>query len=188
MNPISSRLDSAKRGLMTDGEVAELVDCLSRQRCPDAYTAIHILGHAAGPELAPVVEPYLEYSEDPMVARIALQVLCAYWRLAANYRDAIERFVNGVDWDIQSGRFVQLVAMTEAGELVRDFGDKALLRRLTELALADDVPAVVRDGAYAGLVLATGGAWTDVPNPAATDPSMDPEVLRRAAKLLDAAR
>ena len=98
-----------------------------------AYDLMYAIGKAEAIEHRALIESHLDDRADPMRARLALQILCNWWGLADEYRHEIFRFTKGVDWDLSDGGFVQLVAISAAGELLRSRDDSALLTELVSL-------------------------------------------------------
>lgn len=80
------------------------------------YTLLHIAGRRLRRPDPELVEPYLERSDDPMLVRLALQILCNTWGLTDRYLEEVRRFVSGVGWDDGS---VRLAAIAIAGRYLR---------------------------------------------------------------------
>lgn len=181
----SSVLERAERGLLSAPEIDALAKHLATKPEDDElYTRLHALGHAGDARYAGVVEPYLETPEDPMLARLALQILCDYWGLASRYRDHILRFIAGVPWDVESDGDVRLMAISCAGDLMAFSRDGLVAEAL--LGAFADFEGSARDAAYAALVVGTGGTWADVPSPVTRPYEVDREVIRRARELTSA--
>ncbi len=165
-------LSRAKRGLLSPGEVQSTTEELRRTPADSqrAYQALHILGLMGATEHRALVESYLESPRDPMLARIALVVLCNHWGLAEDYRDALEAFVRGVAWDEEDD--VRLVAISAAGELSRETGDLGLIGVLLSVATDGQQRVLLREAATSALARATGVQWEEIPSPASL---LDPE-------------
>ena len=161
MNDMGDLLDRAKSGLLSKREVSNIAGALAAGIAKDPYTAIHVLGLMNSVEHEQVVAKYLRSSDDPMVARIALQVLSANWGLAERYRDAIEEFSRGVAWDEDGD--VRLAALSAAGELARGSNDARLVALLLSVLDDEGNSRLVRQAAYFGLARAAGKEWSELP-------------------------
>jgi hypothetical protein len=147
----------------------------------DPYTLIHILGRSGACRYRALVEQFLEFSTDPMVARIALQVLCSHWNLVADYEEAILRFARGVEWDIDEE--VRQAAISAAGELLRNAPAEELKHLLAAIFMNHQESQPSRQAAYFALARAHGRSWADLPPADRTldlDLQTDPEVIRWA--------
>ena len=151
-------------GRLSANEAKTIAASLSAQSSRNAYTYLHALGHARAVEQEAFVRPFLQRSDDPMLSRMALQVLCTYWNLSDKYREEVARFVEGVTWDLAQGGYVQLAAVGIAGDLVKAAGDAHLATMLARTVLNDNNPTVLRDAAYAALLLAEGRPYDDLPS------------------------
>jgi hypothetical protein len=158
--------------------VAELAD---PARTANRYTLLHIVGKGGGPRFRTLVEAYLDSPEDPMLARLALQILCRFWGLTADYLVDLRRFLKGVDWDDEQD--VRLIAASVAGEYLERHDDAELAHELLRLSADGDGNRVLRDSAVRGLARAIGTAPSDMP-PASrmlpTDGDWERDVLARA--------
>ena len=151
---------------------------------PNLYTLIHILGAASiGPpdgsdtevpmdeilKCRKLVESFLHYSKDPMVSKIALQVLCSYWGDTKDYIQEIKDFAKGVDWDFDED--VRMLAISEMGEQVRGTRDKQLLKILIQIFENPQENEIIQECVYTALARAGGQEWHDLlrdenkPNP-----------------------
>jgi hypothetical protein len=148
----------------------------------DPYVLLEIVGEAGGKELAKSVEPFLDWPGDPMVAMLALEILTTYWGLAHEYRDTIIQLMKGVPWDVDND--VREVAISGAGEALRQQRDVELLQNLIDIAEDIREPSAIRGQAIAGLARAEGMSWQEIPNPA---DAISP-VGRLARAILDRAR
>jgi hypothetical protein len=141
-----------------DQVVSELADPSSNT---DRYTLLHIVGLSQHLEYEQLVSSYLESASDPMLARIALQVLCDFWNLKEKYRDRIIEFIRGVSWDYEDD--VRQIAMASAGEYLRDHNDQELLASLIATAKDENTRNVIRDDAIRALARALQYDWGDIP-------------------------
>jgi hypothetical protein len=128
----------------------------------DPYVLLEIVGEAGGKELAKSVEPFLDWPGDPMVAMLALEILTT-WGLFRGYRDRIIELMQGVPWDVEND--VRQVAITAAGEALRQQKDVPLLQRLIDIAEDKRESSSIRGQAIASLGRAEGKSWKEVPNP-----------------------
>jgi len=161
VNEVNDIVDRAKSGLLSKREVSKIARELAAGIAKDPYTAIHVLGLMNSIEHEQLVARYLRSSDDPMIARIALQVLSANWGLAERYRSAIEEFARGVAWD--SDADVRLAALSAAGELARASGDAPLVALLLSVLDDEGNPRLVRQAAYFALARASGKDWRELP-------------------------
>ena len=154
-------LEKAKTRQLSSMEIASVGEELSSSvEGSDKYTLIHILGRAGALAYESEVARYLQYETDPMVARIALQVLCSHWNKARNYLDDIEKFVRGVAWDEDED--VRLAAISIAGELARD-QECVFVPLLIQIYSDDHENQIVRQATYFALARASGLDWVELP-------------------------
>jgi hypothetical protein len=155
-------LEKAKSGKISSAEIQavaqELGDPLSEV---DRYTLLHILGKAEAKSFADVVERYVDYQDDPMVARLALQVLCTYWGYGSRYLRHLIAFVRGVPWDTEDE--VRLAATSIAGEFLRSTREPELLKALIEVYEDEGANQTARETAYLALGRAMGLGWDELP-------------------------
>jgi len=157
----SMLLERAKAGKISSTEIDTVAKKLkSDEGTEDSYTLLHILGVASATKYEMEVVRYLHCSTDPMVARMALQVLSNHWDKASRYRDEIEAFVRGVAWDEEDD--VRLAAISIAGELSRT-SDKKLVSLLASIFSDMQQRQIVRQAAYFALARALGLNWDELP-------------------------
>lgn len=150
----------------------------------DTYEALLVLGRSGAVEYRPLVEGFLSSPGDPMLARLALQILCRYWGLASEYAKELEAFIGKVDWDESDD--VRLMAIDSSGELLRTNEHMDLLRVVYEIYDRPEERQIVREAAYCALATAVGKKPSELP-PASrhfdlareSDPSVLAEVRRR---------
>lgn len=160
---------------------AELLDPESTE---ERYRLLYILGRGGDPSLLPVVEPFLDSPDEPMLARLALEILCHMWDLYDRYRDEIIRFIIGVSWDEDED--VKLMAISCAGSLVQEHPDPELIRLLIWVAESPDEDDVNTQVALRALARATGFAWSDLPQVSAglpADSDLGRAILAKARAL-----
>lgn len=150
----------ATEGKLSPQELNDVVQGLVAGRF-DPYDALLIIGRAGAKQHRRLVEHYLLASDDPMLARLAIQVLCRYWGLATEYQDALEQFVRKVDWDEDDD--VRLMAIDCAGSLLAERKDRGLLALLLQTFRDDGERQIVREAAYCALALAAGKHPNELP-------------------------
>jgi hypothetical protein len=155
-------LEKAQSGTISRAEIAQVAHALqSNEAGEDRYTLIHILGRSGAVEYESLIVSYLNAETDPMLARIALQVLCSHWNRAGKYRDRVTEFVRGVKWDINEE--VRLAAISIAGELLRAVLDTTLLCLLVDICTSAEQAPMSRQAAYCALARAYGKDWHELP-------------------------
>src|SRR4051794_1894343 len=100
MNDPDELLAKSKVGTLSKQEAnAIAAELAADPRAPRAYTLLHALGYSGHREARSLVEQFLSYSTNPMLARLALQTVCRYWGEARRYRVALLNALRGFDWD-----------------------------------------------------------------------------------------
>jgi len=177
-------LDRAKWGKVSPQELARVADELANsQSSADRYTLLLILGKAQDHSHRELVESFLKCREDPMLARLALQILCEFWGLTEEYLAELVEFVHGVPWDVEDD--VRLVAISIAGEYLRTHGDNDTLMALLHIFDSRGAQKIVREVAYRAIARSMGSEWQDLPSSArhfdlVTD--VDGTILERARR------
>src|SRR5262249_36734141 len=155
-------LERARSGDITEVElsavVAELEDRTSQV---DPYGLLHIIGHAGDLRYRPVVESFLTRSDEPMLARLALQILCKFWNQTENYLSSVASFIEGAPWDFDND--VRQIAISCAGEYLRGHREPGLLKRLLDILDDENEPQTLREDAYLALARAVGREWSELP-------------------------
>lgn len=161
MTAMTKRLDPddlvtrAKEGRVASAEVAEVVKILTARRGgADTYDLLYVIGRSGVVSEEALVAGFLEYREDPMVARLALQTLCTFWGQTQRYLGEVERFLDGVEWDVMGD--VREVAISAAGDHLGEHRHCGLLTRLLALADPASASAVERRIAVEALAHAVG--------------------------------
>jgi hypothetical protein len=152
----------ATEGRLLQRELEETVRCLEANAC-DPYDALLIIGRSGATQYRGTVERYLAGSKGPMVARLALLVLCGYWGLASDYKTDLEAFVRKVAWDEDDD--VRLLAISIVGKLLADQDDCRLLRLIVGIFndQSESKPQILREAAYCALALASGKSREELP-------------------------
>lgn len=149
------------------------------------YTLLHILGAGGDEQYRQLIESFLNYKDDTMLAKLALQILCGFWGDTDRYRDYVLKFLKGVEWDDDDD--CRLIAISAAGEYLRKTADPDLLRELLRIFYDEEDWPSVREGAYSALARAVGMEWGDLPSAANKMDfykDVDSTVLEKAAKRL----
>lgn len=154
----------AKRSLLSTAQISELAAALEEPASApqyDLYTVIHALGEAGCSQYRDAVERYLVCPRDPMLSRISLDVLCRHFGFLQDYVEVLERFVGGVDWDVDGD--VQQLAISLAGEFLRESERNGLLFLLIDIATDLAQPEMSREDAVLALARAHGDEWGSLP-------------------------
>lgn len=192
----------AKGGEISREEVDAVVTELQKPN-PSAsrYTLLYIVGRSFTTAYRNLVEQFLEYREDPMLARLALQILCHFWGDTARYKQHVLRFLRRADFDAENDCLS--MATNVAGEYLRENPEPEFLGELIRIYEDpvepkspddDDYQASVREletefiryDAYCALARAIGYDYRDIPSSLGSfDPAEDPRsVLQRAKERL----
>jgi hypothetical protein len=150
----------ATQGRLSARELEQVAQGLTSGNA-DPYEALLVIGRANAKQHRGLVDRYLQYREDPMLARLALQILCRYWGLAAEYQETLEQFARKVDWDTDDD--VRLMAIDCAGPLLAENKAPGLLSLLLQVFHDDTERQIVREAAYCSLALAAGKRLEELP-------------------------
>ncbi|MET7668636.1 hypothetical protein [Micromonospora luteifusca] len=143
----------AKEGAVTRAEQDEVATLLAEGRGGEStYQLLYVLGRTSDTRHEPMVAKLLDRSDDPMVSRLALQTLCQFWGFTGRYVDAVERFLDGVEWDDFDD--VKDIAISIAGDYLASNRQCGMLRRL--LAIAGDSTGVQHRITIEALAVAMG--------------------------------
>jgi hypothetical protein len=176
-------LERATKGELSAPEQDAVAEALrSGSASFDRYTLLLALGRAMGKKHRAVVEAFLQEKSDPMLARLALQILCKFWSETERYVSVVERAIVGLDWDHDDD--IRQMATSIAGEYLRDERNPALLKEL--LAIVDDESEeeFTRKDAYVSLARAMGLEWEELPPLSRLPPLAELQDMR----LMEAAR
>jgi hypothetical protein len=163
-------LDRLKAGqAVTKKEIDRVAEQLDSQAPRvDRYTLLHVVGRSGRIEYRPVVERFLNSPRDPMLARLALVILCDWWGLYSDYSQRVLDFVQSVDWDLDQE--VRQVAISLLGEHIRKGGDPTPSRLLLKVAEDPVEWDVIRGNAVAALARALGREYQDMPPATRVEP------------------
>ncbi len=163
-------LEEEKSRKISQDELKHVAQQLN-ENSESKYTLIHILGRAKAIHYRNLIEPFLNYPDDPLVSKIALQCLCTYWDLTNEYIEELKMFINGVDWDDFDD--VRLTAISISGEYLRSTSNVELLHTLvdvfenlensTQIKSAEN-PELVRSCVYYAIARAMGKNYDEIPN------------------------
>lgn len=169
----------ATSGTITADELASVAESL-RNRKGDDYDHLLVLGRAGATQYRSDVEDFLNCPDDPMLSRLALQVLCRYWGLAEDYASDILRFVKGLEWDEDED--VRIMAISCSDSLLALPQHRDLLAEVYRIATDPDEDHVARQAAYSALAISIGVAPSELPSPARfnIDTDIDPRILEDA--------
>ena len=155
-------LDRAKWGTVSDAELTRVAERLaSTDPGGDPYTLLHILGKAGAMKYRALVESFLQRRDDPMLARLALQILGGFWGETDRYVSTLVEFAQGVAWDTEND--VRQIALSLLGGHIRKHGDIAAISVLLRVLDDQAVDTIVRDEAYFALARAMGKEWNELP-------------------------
>lgn len=156
-------LAKAKDGTLAPEELQHAVRMVEVRDASDGdlYTALHIVGIAGNSSMVDFVIPYLDAAHDPMLARLALQVLCRYWGLAERFIDRIRDFMLGVEWD--EANDVRQVAISLAGQYLRDGNVAGELTEILVQIASDPTDDILREDATRALAMAMGDDLNSIP-------------------------
>lgn len=170
MKNLDQLFKEAKVGKLTGDEIAYVAQKISVTEAgkndETLYTLIHILGKAGATQYRKLIERFLFYPSSPIISRIALKVLCDYWGETKNYLEPLKAFVKGVQWDKEMD--VQLVAISSAGEYLREHSDKILLKLLIAHfennieAQPDTYESLLFETSFQALARAMGVDWQNL--------------------------
>ncbi|MFJ4866534.1 hypothetical protein [Streptomyces sp. NPDC088748] len=167
MAEFTEMLSKAKSGALTVRELGVAVEAISEGRVKrgDLYTALHVVGLAGSPTQAQVVRKYLHVPTDPMLSRLALQVLGDYWGMSSEVLPELRSFLVGVDWDVDGD--VRDIAIPIAGRHLRKIGGPAELAKIL-MEIADDGNELdlVREAALRALAAGLGDSLLETSSPA----------------------
>src|SRR5215467_7034721 len=126
-------IDKAKAGLLSRQELDDVAARLERRELSgDLHEKLLVMMFGGDVRYRRAVEPYLDFQANLQIARTALETLCTYWYLTADYVDWLVWFGKGVEWDFKWSPTVRPLALAITG---RHLAYKKS-RRLLELLIA----------------------------------------------------
>ncbi|WKD50338.1 hypothetical protein [Microbulbifer spongiae] len=176
-------LEKASTGTITENEVKLVYNALVNH-ASDEYDLLLTLGRAGAKQYRDVVEGYLNSPHDPMLARVALQILCRYWGLAKEFKDTLAKFIKIVDWDEEED--VRMMAIGCVAEVFKQESSPELLGYVYDVFENPEEDEVIRGAAYETLALVAGKSVKELPQPQHFDlnKDVDPSVLKRTKKVI----
>jgi hypothetical protein len=155
-------LEKAKSGDLSKHELDQVVAAIKDPDTKaDPYSLLHIIGRAMDASHKDLVVRYLKWPEDPMLSRLALQILCSYWGQTVKYMNYVREFLAGVAWDVEGD--VRQIAASIAGEFLRTTWDHDLFRALLDIAPNEDDLPEMRVTAIRALSRALGHGYNEMP-------------------------
>jgi hypothetical protein len=154
----------SKEGAVSTAELHETADILAADRGgADTYSLLYVLGRSQARTYEGLVAGSLEYRIDPMVARLALQILCRFWGLTDKYHEKVLTFLKGVDWDCDGD--VRQIAISATGEFLTANRDCVLLDQLLRLGGPANDDEIERRIAIEAIARAVGVPLKEALNP-----------------------
>lgn len=175
----------ATQGALTQEELAEIATILE-QSAPemDLYPLLLAIGRSNAVRYRKLVETFLHCESEPMLASLALQILCDFWGDTERYIENIKQYVRGVPWDEEQD--VRQIAVSTAGEYLRQHDDRELLEQLLTVFENTEEEQLIRENAYCALARAAGKDWSELPSATRgfnlkkdIDPTVLTEIRRR---------
>jgi hypothetical protein len=181
-------MERAKAGVILPAELAKIASTLEASSPSlELYPLLYAIGRSQATRYRKIVERFLYCESEPDLARLALQILCDFWRNTERYLEDVKRFARGLPWD--SEEQVRLMAIFIAGEYLRDHQSRELLGYLISVCEDRNQSRFAQEDAYRALARAVGRDWTDLPSAARhfdlekdTDPKVLVEARRRHAR------
>jgi hypothetical protein len=167
----------ASHGSLLQSELVDVVTCLEANLC-DPYSALLVIGRAGAIQYRDIVARYLDARDNPMLARLALMILCQYWKLTTDYKDVLQAFLEKVEWDEDGD--VRVLAISITGSLLAFHQDNRLLKLLIKIFRDSTEPHLMREVAYCALAESLGKTPADLPRASRhfdLEHDVDPEVI-----------
>lgn len=173
----------ANAGIISSKEIRYVYDAL-KNGSGEVYDFLLILGSANATEYRATVEQYLHYPADPMLSRLALQILCRYWGETKDYIEVLCKFIEGVDWDDEED--VRDMALSCACEVFKESSSPRLLKYVYDVFSNPHEDSISRGAAYEGLAVLFGKDVSELPQPLHFDLDKDvqEEVVENAREIL----
>ncbi len=153
----------AKRGTLPQKEIKEIAIILE-QSPPgmNLYPLLLAIGYSNAVDYRKTVEAFLYCEREPMLAALALQILCDFWGNTQLYIEDVKRYVQGIHWD--DDQDVRLRAISIAGEYLHQENDRELLEYLYTVVGDRKEEQLIRENAYCALARAAGRDWNELPS------------------------
>ena len=156
-------IGKATNGSLEPSELHEVVRCLEANSC-DPYDALLIIGRAGAIQYRYLIVKYLNARDNPILTRLALMIICRYWKLTAEYKNVLEVFVRKVEWDDDDD--IRVLAISITGSLLATQPDRHLLELLIGIFRDSSEPQLIREVAYCALAEASGRTPAELPSAA----------------------
>ena len=159
-------IDKAKAGLLSRQELDEVAARLERRELTgDLHEKLLVMMFGGDARYRRAVEPYLDFQPNLEIARSALETLCTYWYLTADYVDWVVWFGQGVEWDFEwSIATVRSLALAIAGSHLAYKKSRKLLELLIGVSEDETEQQKNREEAAAALLEASGVPPHKVPH------------------------
>ena len=176
-------IKKANSGEISDREVQCVYEALINDD-EEAYDLLLIIGRANALKYRPLVEEYLKFEDDPMLARLSLQILCRYWGLASEYIKELCDFIAGVDWDEDED--VRDMAISCASEVFKVEKNPQLVKHIYDVFNNVEEDLLSRGAAYESLAILKGISASELPQPMHfnIDSDVTPSVIENAELIL----
>lgn len=176
-------IEKASNGKIKQSEIKLVYEALVNHS-GDEYDLLLILGRSEAKQYRDIVEQYLYSPHDPMLARLALQILCRYWGLASEYKDKLEKFIKKVEWDGEED--VRLMAIGCVADAFKKKPCPKLLSYVYYIYKNVEEDEITRGAAYETLALVSGLSPSELPQPHRFDlnKDIDPSVMKYAEEII----
>jgi hypothetical protein len=145
----------------TPGDLRTILDSLeSPDETTDIFSCLHRLGHLGGAEYEALVARYLEFPQQPMVSRMAIEVL-TQWGVVGRHIACLKKYLDRVPWD--SDDDVRQAAILAVGEFLRSAPSRELLAALIHTAGDQQERPLIRGDSVRALARALGRDWQEMP-------------------------
>lgn len=150
-------IDKAKAGLLSRLELDEVAARLERREpSGDLLEELLVMMFGGDARYRRAVEPYLDFHANLQIARFALETLCTYWYLTADYVDWLVWFGRGVEWDLEWSPKVRPLALSIAGSHLANKKSRRLLELLITVSEDETEQQKNREEAASALLEASG--------------------------------
>lgn len=181
---VEDLLTKATKGHISKSEFEEVSQVLSEGK-GDSYGFLLIIGRACDLRYQMIVERYLDSPDDPMLARLSLQILCQYWGLGCEYVTEIKEFINGVEWDEEDE--VKDMALSCCASVFKKQEEANLVKSVYDVFIDQNEDSISRITAYGSLAVLAGLDIAKLAQPLefAFDLDVDKKVLKYAEKIIE---
>jgi hypothetical protein len=173
---------------LSDAEVDSVANELASGTAAEPYSSLLLIGRASAIRHKGLVEEFLDRHDDPMLVRLALQILCRFWDLTSEYQDLVATLMKGADWDDDDD--VRQMANSIAGEYLRGHQHQEMLSELVRTVEDGRETQELRADSYLSLARAMGKEWNELPKVSRLPPLeklIDPEIIEHAKRRLTGA-